>query len=686
MRSVTRSLGAVLAAVALVLGAGAAQGSGPAWDGMHGLLRVHSADMGTPGYMAGSLYGSHTRIFLSPEESWRGQGEKVHFAGARLSVSYTPTPYVELSVNTWGENQFVSTTVGDASASQFGIGDVDFGVKTLLTPSSQKTWRLGGELHISTSTGDTNALVGSWDSDGFDIAGQLNLTYSHEREEGRPAFRAHLNTGYLNRTGEFDELAWALTSIGRTPPHLVLHGDQFLYGLGLEVPAPQNWAFFAEWTGEYDIDAEADFADNPMRVAPGLRWASPSGAFSWTTAYEFTVSSEESAPSGQLVTGFTLGGYVAPVRGMLYGSVRDAQTGEAISGVRVSVRNSQMEPFVTDGDGKFWGEIEEGYAVLELEADGYNSKTRVVEVKGHGSQEYDFTLAERIVFGTVQGRLRDSETGTPVFGRVRVAGTENWTEADPASGAFVLERVPEGTTQLEAMAKNYTSTTVMARVQAGEVNAQDFSLSRDWEAMAGVLSGYVRDVQNGKALAATVTARGQKNRSAKVDPATGLYEIQLEPGTYSISVTSQGYLAKVEPVTVVEHEAVVRNFDLMSLPEKLTLKGVFFDSGTATIKRESLAVLGEAAGFLLENPSLEVVIRGHTDNMGTEELNQALSQRRADAVMKYLVVNHGIDPKRLTAEGIGPAEPVASNDTAEGRALNRRIEFQIEEGVATQKK
>jgi outer membrane protein OmpA-like peptidoglycan-associated protein len=142
----------------------------------------------------------------------------------------------------------------------------------------------------------------------------------------------------------------------------------------------------------------------------------------------------------------------------------------------------------------------------------------------------------------------------------------------------------------------------------------------------------------------------------------------------------------VEPVTVVEHEAVVRNFDLKALPEKLTLKGVFFDSGTATIKRESLAVLGEAAGFLLENPSLEVVIRGHTDNLGTENLNQALSQRRADAVMKYLVVNHGIDPKRLTAEGVGPAEPVASNDTAEGRALNRRIEFQIEEGVATQKK
>ncbi len=686
MRSVTRSLGAVLAAVALVLGAGAASASGPAWDGMHGLLRIHSADMGTPGYVAGSLYGSHTRIFLKPVESPRGQGEKVHFAGARLSLSYTPTPYVELSVNSWGENQFVSTTVDDASASQFGIGDVAFGVKTLFTPASLRTWRLGGELHVSTSTGDTNALVGSWDSDGFNIGGQLNLTYSREREDGQPVFRAHLNTGYLNRTGEFDELAWALTSVGGVPSHLVLHGDQFLYGLGFEVPAPQNWAFFAEWTGEYDIDAEADFADNPMRVAPGFRWASPTGAFSWTTAYEFTVSSEESAPPGQLVTGFTLGGYVAPVKGKLYGLVRDSETGEAIAGARVSVRNGEMEPFVTGADGKFTAEIEEGYAVLELEADGYNSKTRVVEVQGHGKQDYDFTLVERIVFGTVQGRLRDSETGAPVFGRVCVAGTENWVEADPSSGAYVLERVPEGSTTLEATAKNYSPTTLTARVQAGEVNAQDFSLARDWEAMSGVLSGYVRDVQSGKVLAATVAARGQKSRTTEVDPVTGLYELELEPGTYSVSVTSEGYLAKVEPVSVVEHEAIVRNFDLESLPETLTLKGVFFDSGTATIKRESLASLGEAAGFLLENPNLEVVIKGHTDNQGAQAFNLALSQRRADAVMKYLVVNHGIDPKRLTAKGVGPAEPVASNDTTEGRALNRRIEFEIEEGVASEKK
>ena len=76
---------------------------------------------------------------------------------------------------------------------------------------------------------------------------------------------------------------------------------------------------------------------------------------------------------------------------------------------------------------------------------------------------------------------------------------------------------------------------------------------------------------------------------------------------------------------------------------------------------------------------LEVVIEGHTDSTGSAETNMALSQRRADAVLKFLVVNYGVTPDRLAARGLGPQEPIASNDSPDGRALNRRIEFRIED-------
>jgi len=319
------------------------------------------------------------------------------------------------------------------------------------------------------------------------------------------------------------------------------------------------------------------------------------------------------------------------------------------------------------------------YAVLEFATEGYNPKTRVVEIKGHDMVEFDFTMTKRNTFGGIRGRVRDSETGDPIFARVRVVGTEEWVESDPATGSFALDNVVEGDTKLEIEARNYESSAVVARVLAGDVTAQDVSLARDRNAMIGVLSGQVRDRNTGMAVIATVTARGRNTVVAEVDPVTGLYELELDGGTYNISVTSPGYIAEVESVEIVAKEASVHNVELGVLPKKMTLKGVFFDSGTATIKRESFAVLEEAATFLLQNDALEVVIEGHTDSTGSAETNMALSQRRADAVLKFLVVNYGVTPNRLDARGLGPQEPIASNESPDGRALNRRIEFRLEE-------
>jgi outer membrane protein OmpA-like peptidoglycan-associated protein len=252
-------------------------------------------------------------------------------------------------------------------------------------------------------------------------------------------------------------------------------------------------------------------------------------------------------------------------------------------------------------------------------------------------------------------------------------------ETDPATGTFVLEQVPEGPVALEVEAKNYEIAAVEAKVMAGEITAQDVSLNRDLHSMMGVLSGAVHDMQSGRAVAATVTARGKTTKTAPVDPVTGLYELELEAGTYSISATGPGYIASVESIDVQEKNATVHNFDLRVLPKKMALKGVFFDSGAATIKRESLASLEEAGDFLKDNPNIRVVIEGHTDSAGSVDQNLSLSQRRADAVLKFLVVNYGIPADRLKSKGFGPAEPIATNDNAEGRALNRRIEFEIQE-------
>jgi outer membrane protein OmpA-like peptidoglycan-associated protein len=667
-------VGAILATTAV------ASADGPSLDGVNGLLRVHSASPATPGYVGGTIYGLYAREEYTSAQSPRGRYEVVKFGGGMLSLGYAASPYVELGIRGSLESQWaINQTDSDNDANEIGISDVSLGIKTLLTPVDARRWRLGAELSVATATGNTNAPTGSWDAEGIDLGGRLALTYAHVYEDDDPSLLFHLNAGYMNRTGTFDETLWAVTAAGPTPSRSVLHGDQFLYGAGLEIPVPENWSFFAEWTGEYDMDAGADFAMNPMRVTPGFRWATQSGSIAWTNGVEISVADELSGPAWQVISGITLGGYVAPVRGRLLGVVRDAETGEPIAGARVSVRSSEDPAALTDAEGRFETKLVEGYAVIELAADAYNAKTRVIEVRGHDSVEFDFTMMKRNIFGGVRGRVRDGETGDPLFARVRVAGTEEWVETDPATGAYLLERVPEGSVELEVSARNYEDRVASTKIVAGDMTGLDVSLAEDKLATMGVLSGAVRDGKTGEALAATVTARGKTTKTTEVDPVTGLYELEIEEGTYNLSVTAPGHVAQVEPVEIVAKEASVRNFELGGLPKKMTLKGVFFDSGTATIKRESFAALEEAARFLLDNPTLAVTIEGHTDSQGSLATNLSLSQRRADSVMKFLVVNYGVEPARLKSKGAGPNDPIASNDTREGRALNRRIEFHLEE-------
>lgn len=108
----------------------------------------------------------------------------------------------------------------------------------------------------------------------------------------------------------------------------------------------------------------------------------------------------------------------------------------------------------------------------------------------------------------------------------------------------------------------------------------------------------------------------------------------------------------------------------------VTLGDVLFDTGKAQLKSGSERSLQKLAQFLKDNPKRSVSVEGFTDSVGGEEYNQQLSERRAQAVMQSLV-GLGVEPERIAASGYGKAFPVAGNDTAAGRQLNRRVEIVI---------
>ncbi|MGA9116961.1 MAG: OmpA family protein [Bacteroidota bacterium] len=111
--------------------------------------------------------------------------------------------------------------------------------------------------------------------------------------------------------------------------------------------------------------------------------------------------------------------------------------------------------------------------------------------------------------------------------------------------------------------------------------------------------------------------------------------------------------------------------------KSVVLEGVTFETGSARLSRESERTLEKAFIALVANPDVVVEVAGYTDNVGRAAGNQQLSRRRAEAVRAWLV-RKGIGPERLTAVGKGMEDPVASNDTPEGRAQNRRIEFHVQ--------
>jgi OmpA-OmpF porin, OOP family len=107
----------------------------------------------------------------------------------------------------------------------------------------------------------------------------------------------------------------------------------------------------------------------------------------------------------------------------------------------------------------------------------------------------------------------------------------------------------------------------------------------------------------------------------------------------------------------------------------VSIYGIYFDTGQSAIKPESEAAILEIAKLLESNSALELYVVGHTDNVGSFDLNMKLSKDRAEAVAKVLIEKHGITAARLKSHGVASLAPISSNDTEQGKAKNRRVEL-----------
>ena len=224
----------------------------------------------------------------------------------------------------------------------------------------------------------------------------------------------------------------------------------------------------------------------------------------------------------------------------------------------------------------------------------------------------------------------------------------------------------------------YPSDTILHTVEVFDFDTLRLALERIPAPIIPMLCMNVYDIETKEPIEATARLTAVKDTVVLYEGQSsddGFIETPLTEGTYIAHMSAVGYMSKDQTLSFVSD-----TFDIymQHIKEgiKVKIERLYFATNKTYILPQSEQAMADLANFLLENASVSVRITGHTDAVGTDEANQILSEGRANAV-KADLVKRGVKADRITTEGKGEKEPVASNDTEEGRALNRRVEFII---------
>lgn len=201
-----------------------------------------------------------------------------------------------------------------------------------------------------------------------------------------------------------------------------------------------------------------------------------------------------------------------------------------------------------------------------------------------------------------------------------------------------------------------------------------------------LISGNVYNAKTKEPISADLVYETLPNNeeagNALSSPIDGSYKIVLPYGNlYSFRAFAQNFIsesANIDLTKVEAYQEIKRDLYLVPIEKGQTvrLNNIFFDFGKATLRAESYPELDRLVTIMKENSKMSIEMSGHTDNVGNEVANLKLSEERAQSVTQYLIAK-GIKANRIVAKGYGKSKPVSTNDTEEGRQLNRRVEFTI---------
>ncbi|MBX9850504.1 MAG: OmpA family protein [Cytophagaceae bacterium] len=200
------------------------------------------------------------------------------------------------------------------------------------------------------------------------------------------------------------------------------------------------------------------------------------------------------------------------------------------------------------------------------------------------------------------------------------------------------------------------------------------------------LEGFIKNEENNKVIEATVKVSDIRTKEKIVemnnDYLTGKYFVYLKEGQkYDISISAKGYTFQSQVIdadSLKSFRQYKKDVKLkqLKLNTSFTLNNIFFEFDSSSVNKSSELELERVLELMNKNPKMTVEISAHTDDKGSDEYNDKLSQARAEAVVKFLA-EKGIAKERLVAKGYGKTKPCVPNDSDDNRAKNRRVEFKV---------
>jgi outer membrane protein OmpA-like peptidoglycan-associated protein len=688
--------------------------------GETGLVRVREAFGGPPMSIRLSLHGG----FFS-SGSFLNYLDQVDYSESnvqgQVGLSFTPIEYLEAFVS-------LRSTSNKNSASRPSLlqtqGDLELGAKGIYPVLPYLGLGLDAAVSFTNGIGD---VAPAFDATNFRTG--LLVSFDARGLNKDVPLRAHLNAGFiLENTSALEgnrELTWVEQyALGINSYHRVA------LGLGIDAPLayldPVGISPFFEFTAEIPIGVSSDDYLNsslgadaglgnvvPMRITPGVR-VSYLADITLDVAVDIGVGGEKayldgvpSTPPWTVWIGLTYAfdpthkaGPVGPEPALLLGAVTNRADGSPLGGAAITFAGTNTPPAASDFElGRYSADHDfEGTLMVTCSKDGFLPETHEIRVERGERATLDFSLepdakeaAPVVATGRVVGRVINASDQMPIPHAIVSFNGAGLTPVatDDLEGKYTSYELAPGLVKLTALKDGFKPLSQEVDVKLGETAILDFALES--EVRLASLSGAVTNEKD-KPMLAKVQIDGPNPAELTAAADTGAFATQLPVGSYVVKVTAEGYLAKARRFELQENQSVLAEFKLSPRPKTTVVilqankkkiavkKKIHFASGKTELRADSNQILDGVIDVLVNHPEItRLRIEGHTDSVGSNNLNEQLSQGRAEAVMNYMY-SQGIAEGRLEAKGYGEAKPIAPNSSRRGREQNRRVEFTILDG------